>query len=72
MASAKSVPSGLAGAASGRVGRSLEGVEDQVEANLELVAVVVAGLEYVPHSQLGEVGVLTSRHLTGVSGCCRR
>lgn len=36
------------GAVSGPVGRSLEGVEDQVEADLELVAVVVAGLEDVP------------------------
>src|SRR5262249_59017761 len=37
--------------------RSLEGVEDQVEADLELVSVAVARLEDVLDSQLSEVGV---------------
>jgi hypothetical protein len=46
-------------------GRSLEGVEDQVEAGVELVALVVAGLQDVPGGELGEVGVLAGGHLAG-------
>ena len=35
-----------------------DSVEDQIEPEFELVAVVVAGLEDVLEGQLGEVGVL--------------
>ena len=45
------------------VAGSLEAVEDQVDAEPELVAVVVAGLEDVPDGELGEVGELVRRHL---------
>src|ERR1022692_3989304 len=41
----------------------LEAVEDQVEPERELVAVVVAGLEDVLDGELGEVGVLVRGHL---------
>ncbi|MGO9188962.1 MAG: hypothetical protein ACLP8X_10945, partial [Streptosporangiaceae bacterium] len=39
---------------------SFEAVEDQVEAELVLVAIVVAGLQHVRERELGEVGVLVS------------
>ena len=42
----------------GRAGGALEAIEDQVEPELVLVAVVVAGLQDVLECQLGEVGVL--------------
>ena len=35
-----------------------EAVEDQVEAELVLVAIVVTGLQHVPERELGEVGIL--------------
>jgi len=61
---------GLAGRIDGpgpirSAGCSLKGVEDQVEADLELVAVAVAGLEDVPEGQLGEVGVGIGGQLPG-------
>ena len=37
---------------------SFEAVEDQVEAELVLVAIVVTGLQHVPERELGEVGIL--------------
>jgi hypothetical protein len=37
-----------------------ETVEDQAEAELVLVAVVVTGLQHMPECELGEVGVLVS------------
>jgi NADPH:quinone reductase-like Zn-dependent oxidoreductase len=43
----------------------LEAVEDQVEPEGELVAVVVAGLQDVLDGQLGEVGVLVGLRLAG-------
>ena len=42
----------------GRAAGALEAVEDQVEPEFELIAVVVAGLQDVLEGQLGEVGVL--------------
>ena len=44
-----------------RVTSTLQTVEDEVEAEVELVAVVVAGLEHVLDGQLGEVRVLVGR-----------
>ena len=35
-------------------------VEDQAEAELVLVAVVVTGLQHMPECELGEMGVLVS------------
>jgi hypothetical protein len=46
------------GVGSGHAGRSLEAVVDQVEADLEVVSVVVAGLQDVPGGQPSEVGIL--------------
>src|SRR5258708_11828909 len=50
----------LAGQASGPFAGSFEAVEDQVDPELVLIAVVVAGLEDVLDSELGEVRVLVS------------
>src|SRR5580704_10828487 len=41
----------------GRVTGSLEAVEDQGEAELVLVAEVVAGLKNMPECELGQVGI---------------
>ena len=46
-------------------GGGLEAVQDQVQAGLELVGVVVAGLDDVGHGYLGEVGILPRRELLG-------
>src|SRR5919204_6053628 len=54
-------PSGLV---YGRVPDALEAVEDQVEPELELVRVVVAGLQDVLHGELSEVGVRVGGELT--------
>jgi hypothetical protein len=54
-ASATGVPAGRAGWV--RAGRSLEGIQDEIEPISELVAVAVTGLEDVSGGQLGEVGV---------------
>ena len=48
---------------SGRVAGASEAVEDQVEPERELVAIVVAGLEDVLDGELGEVGVLVGGDL---------
>lgn len=49
---------GAAGAGAVRqVSRPLEGAEDQVEPDLELLAVAVAGLQDMRGGELGEVGV---------------
>src|SRR5215470_3383746 len=45
--------------------KPVEAVENQVEADLELVAVGVAGLQDVAGGHLHEVRVLTGGHLTG-------
>jgi hypothetical protein len=46
-------------AGSGRAGDSLEGIQDEIEADLEFPAVLVAGLQGVRGDQLREVGVIT-------------
>src|ERR1039458_6484048 len=46
---------------SGRVAGLLQPIEDQVESELELVAVVVARLEDVLGGELGEMGGLVDR-----------
>lgn len=43
-------------------------LEDQVEADLELVAVVIAGLKGVPGGELGEVRILLARNCPRI--CC--
>src|SRR6266516_7654538 len=43
-------------------GHSVEGIEDEAEPDLELVAVVVAGLQDVPGGHLGKVGVYRPGH----------
>src|SRR5690349_1080033 len=42
--------------------RPFEGVQDEIEARLELVAVLVTGLQHVRGGQLGQVGIRVSRH----------
>jgi hypothetical protein len=61
----RAFPAGSAGLGQGLSAGSLEGVEDKVEADLELIAVVIAGLEDVPGGKLGEVGILLGGKLPG-------
>ena len=42
----------------------LDAVEDQIESELELVGVVVAGLPHMLDHRLGEVGVVTGGELS--------
>src|SRR5262249_2489050 len=56
---------GLRRAGSGPVGGPFEGIEDEVEPDLELAAVVVAGLHDMLGGHLGEVWVCPGEHLPG-------
>ena len=49
---------------SGRVSKPLEAVEDQIQPELELIRVVVAGLHGVLDDHLGEIGVLVGTEPT--------